>query len=99
MPELKRLSLIDKALLKRARNLLRAAEILVVTFALTGKKRVDGMMEIVTPHGVKSVATAMFRKHQLLVIFIGFGNHADCTAKLLGQRRDVFFDLGQNVAG
>ena len=55
-PELEGLALKDKAVRERAGNLLRLAKILVIAFALAGKKRVDGVMEIVTPDGVQTIA-------------------------------------------
>ncbi len=64
-PELKWLTLIDKAVLQGVGNLLRLAKILVVAFAFAGKKCVDRVMQIVTPDGAQTKAACIGRAHDL----------------------------------
>src|SRR5579871_100031 len=98
IPELKWLTLKNKAMRERTGYLLWPAKILVITFALAGKEGVDGVMEIVTPDCVESVAAGVCGADDLSVILIGFSNHADVTAKFGGQRADIGFDFGQYVS-
>ena len=96
-PELEWLALKDKAVRKRAGDLLWPAKILVIAFALTGKERMDGVMKIVTPDCVQSIAAGFARADDLGIVLIGFSNHANVAAEFSGQRSDIGFDFGQNM--
>src|SRR5579864_3048946 len=98
IPELKWLTLKDKAMRKRAGNLFRQTKILVIAFALAGKERVDGVMKIVTPDCVQAKAAGFCGANHVGIVLVGFGNDTNLAAKLCGQRGDVGFDFGQNVA-
>src|SRR5438105_2850098 len=97
LPEAEWLALKYKALVERARNLLRVAKILVVTFSLAGEKRMDGVVEIITPHGIQPVSAGLLRAHQLFVVLIALGNHAHLAAQVLRQLLHVLRDLCQDV--
>ena len=97
IPELEWLTLKNKAVRKRAGNLLRAAKILVIAFAFAGKERVDGVMEIVTPDCIQSKAAGFARADNFGIVLIGFSDHANVAAEFGGQRSDIGFDFGQNM--
>src|SRR6185437_5097745 len=53
---------VQKRLLQHLGQMLRRAEILVVTLRLAGEIGVDGVMKIVTPLGIQAVAAAFGRQ-------------------------------------
>src|SRR5262249_9853640 len=97
VPELRRFALKHKSFVECADDLFRAAEILVIALALTGKEGMDRMVEIVTPQSIQSVAVLGRRTNNFLVILIGFRDDAYFAAKLCGQQADMLLNVGENV--
>src|ERR1044071_10074117 len=99
VPEAEGLALKDKAVARRASNLLWPAKILVIAFALAGKEGVDGVMEIVTPDGVEAIAAGSGGANYVRIILVGFSDDTHLAAEISGQRGDIGLDFRQDVPG
>src|SRR5579872_2086914 len=69
-PKFKMLALKGKPFVQRARNLLQAAKILVVSAALARQRGMHRVMEIIAPHRIQGVATLRERSHERRIIRI-----------------------------
>src|SRR6185312_1631189 len=91
VPELEWLTLKNKAVHERAGDLHCVAKILVIAFALAGEKSVDGVVKIVAPDCVESIAASFCGADDLGIVLIRFSNHANVAVEFCGQRGDIGF--------
>ncbi len=82
------LPLIHVALAQRGRHVLEAPEIRVVAVALAGEESVYGVMKIVGPVRVQSVAAPRRRAHQPRIVEIALGDEHEAAAEFDAQLPD-----------
>src|SRR5262245_28390132 len=67
-PEIERLALEDESFVQGLHDLLGMAEVLIVASALASEKGVDGVVEVVTPQRIQTVAALRCRANDLRLI-------------------------------
>ncbi len=78
-------ALKNVALTQGAGDLLGLAEALVIPLLFASEIRVHGMMKVVTPNSVQSIATLLSGSCIARIVLVGLGNHVDGAFQFAGQ--------------
>src|ERR1035438_473296 len=74
IPERIMLALVNVSLAQCAGNLIGLTKALVIALSLTGEERMHGMMKVVAPHRVQSIAAILRGSRVVRIVFVGLGD-------------------------
>ena len=93
------LTCVHECLEQRCTNLVRAAEVLVITLLLTGEQGVQRVVKIVVPLRIQAVPSPLALAHEARVIAVALGDHPEVAAELGRQLIHARGDRLEDVQG
>ena len=99
LPEAKWLALKYVGLGEHARKKCGGIEVLIIAGALAGEQSMNGVVEVVAPDGIDTVASLRCGKNVARMVLVGFGDDDDGAVLGGGEVMNAGGDLGDDVRG